>query len=75
MQRHIGTGHVLILRLPVLGARRRYSQTLALISNIVFIVSNQDAKLLDAVENLGTCWTTIVKSYFPGRTALAAKNR
>ncbi|KAF9648594.1 hypothetical protein BDM02DRAFT_2212669 [Thelephora ganbajun] len=35
----------------------------------------EDAKLLDAVENMGTCWTTIVKSYFPGRTALAAKNR
>jgi len=37
--------------------------------------SEEDAKLLDAVENMGTCWTTIVKSYFPGRTALAAKNR
>jgi hypothetical protein len=37
--------------------------------------SDEDAKLLDAVEKMGTCWTTIVKSYFPGRTALAAKNR
>jgi hypothetical protein len=45
------------------------------LSDIVFTVSNQDAKLLDAVENMGTCWTSIVKSYFPGRTALAAKNR
>lgn len=35
----------------------------------------EDAKLLDAVEKMGTCWTAIVKSYFPGRTALAAKNR
>lgn len=35
----------------------------------------QDAKLLEAVEKMGTCWTTIVKSHFPGRTALAAKNR
>jgi len=31
--------------------------------------------LLDAVTTHGTSWTTIVKSYFPGRTALAAKNR
>jgi len=37
--------------------------------------AREDAKLLDAVEKMGTCWTTIVKSYFPGRTALAAKNR
>jgi len=37
--------------------------------------TEEDAKLLDAVENMGTCWTSIVKSYFPGRTALAAKNR
>jgi len=37
--------------------------------------ADEDAKLLDAVENMGTCWTSIVKSYFPGRTALAAKNR
>lgn len=42
---------------------------------MVFTVLHQDAKLLDAVENMGTCWTSIVKSYFPGRTALAAKNR
>jgi len=37
--------------------------------------SEEDAKLLNAVVKMGTCWTTIVKSYFPGRTALAAKNR
>jgi len=37
--------------------------------------SEEDAKLLDAVNTHGTSWTTIVKSYFPGRTALAAKNR
>lgn len=37
--------------------------------------SEEDAKLLEAVEKMGTCWTTIVKSHFPGRTALAAKNR
>jgi len=37
--------------------------------------TEEDQKLLDAVSNHGTSWTTIVKSYFPGRTALAAKNR
>lgn len=37
--------------------------------------AEEDTKLLDAVENMGTCWTNIIKSYFPGRTALAAKNR
>lgn len=37
--------------------------------------TEEDAKLLDAVEKSGTCWTNIVKSHFPGRTALAAKNR
>jgi hypothetical protein len=39
------------------------------------LFQKQDAKLIDAVEKMGTCWTTIVKSYFSGRTALAAKNR
>jgi hypothetical protein len=37
--------------------------------------ADEDAKLLDAVNTHGTSWTTIVKSNFPGRTALAAKNR
>lgn len=37
--------------------------------------SEEDKKLLDAVSTHGTSWTTIVKSYFSGRTALAAKNR
>jgi len=37
--------------------------------------SDEDAKLLDAVNTHGTSWTTIVKLNFPGRTALAAKNR
>lgn len=37
--------------------------------------SEEDAKLVNAVNTHGTSWTIIVKSYFPGRTALAAKNR
>jgi hypothetical protein len=37
--------------------------------------ADEDTKLLRAVSTHGTSWTTIVKSHFPGRTALAAKNR
>ncbi|KAJ8468221.1 hypothetical protein ONZ45_g17325 [Pleurotus djamor] len=35
----------------------------------------EDAQLLDAVEVMGKSWTKIVKTYFPGRTGLSAKNR
>lgn len=34
-----------------------------------------DALLLSAVNEHGKLWTKIVKTYFPGRTGLAAKNR
>ncbi|KIY71958.1 hypothetical protein CYLTODRAFT_78651 [Cylindrobasidium torrendii FP15055 ss-10] len=34
-----------------------------------------DALLLDAVNEYGKLWTKIVKTFFPGRTGLAAKNR
>ncbi|KIY53731.1 hypothetical protein FISHEDRAFT_17615, partial [Fistulina hepatica ATCC 64428] len=37
--------------------------------------SEADALLLRAVEEHGKVWTKIVKTYFPGRTGLAAKNR
>ncbi|KAF5335266.1 hypothetical protein D9758_016238 [Tetrapyrgos nigripes] len=35
----------------------------------------EDALLLEAVQEQGNVWTKIVKTYFPGRTGLAAKNR
>ncbi|KAJ3980572.1 hypothetical protein F5890DRAFT_1540765 [Lentinula detonsa] len=35
----------------------------------------QDHTLLDAVNEHGTCWKKIVKTYFPGKTGLSAKNR
>ncbi|KAF5332969.1 hypothetical protein D9758_008194 [Tetrapyrgos nigripes] len=35
----------------------------------------EDALLLKAVQEQGNVWTKIVKTYFPGRTGLAAKNR
>ncbi|KAF4596112.1 hypothetical protein EYR40_008203 [Pleurotus pulmonarius] len=35
----------------------------------------EDAQLLDAVQTMGKSWTKIVKTYFPGRTGLSAKNR
>ncbi|KAG6837453.1 hypothetical protein H0H93_008996 [Arthromyces matolae] len=38
-------------------------------------MSKQSALLLRAVSIHGKCWTKIVKSYFPGRTALSAKNQ
>ncbi|THV05887.1 hypothetical protein K435DRAFT_646529 [Dendrothele bispora CBS 962.96] len=34
-----------------------------------------DALLIKAVQEHGKFWTKIVKTYFPGRTALSAKNR
>ncbi|KAF9067857.1 hypothetical protein BDP27DRAFT_1403600 [Rhodocollybia butyracea] len=34
-----------------------------------------DALLLDAVEKHGKVWAKIVRTHFPGRTGLAAKNR
>ncbi|KAF5345713.1 hypothetical protein D9758_013064 [Tetrapyrgos nigripes] len=34
-----------------------------------------DALLIKAVEEHGKFWTKIVKTYFPGRTGLSAKNR
>ncbi|KAM6490717.1 hypothetical protein JOM56_014060 [Amanita muscaria] len=34
-----------------------------------------DQMLVDAVEEHGKVWTKIVKTYFPGRTGLSAKNR
>ncbi|KAJ3717755.1 hypothetical protein C8R42DRAFT_610869 [Lentinula raphanica] len=37
--------------------------------------SEQDRMLLDAVNEHGTCWKKIVKTYFPGKTGLSAKNR
>lgn len=35
----------------------------------------QDAILVRAVEEHGKVWTKIVRTYFPGRTGLSAKNR
>ncbi|KAF5386471.1 hypothetical protein D9757_005920 [Collybiopsis confluens] len=35
----------------------------------------QDQILLDAVKLHGTCWKNIVRTYFPGKTGLSAKNR
>ncbi|KAG9224465.1 hypothetical protein CCMSSC00406_0007658 [Pleurotus cornucopiae] len=35
----------------------------------------EDTQLLDAVQTMGKSWTKIVKTYFPGRTGLSAKNR
>lgn len=35
----------------------------------------QDALLISAVNEHGKLWTKIVKTYFPGRTGLSAKNR
>jgi hypothetical protein len=35
----------------------------------------QDEMLLRAVNEHGKVWTKIVKTYFPGRTGLSAKNR
>ncbi|KAL0953089.1 hypothetical protein HGRIS_004361 [Hohenbuehelia grisea] len=35
----------------------------------------EDAQLLQAVQVIGKSWTKIVKTYFPGRTGLSAKNR
>lgn len=35
----------------------------------------QDELLLRAVSEHGKVWTKIVKTYFPGRTGLSAKNR
>jgi hypothetical protein len=37
--------------------------------------SEADERLLRAVEEHGKVWTKIVKTYFPGRTGLSAKNR
>ncbi|KAF8896709.1 Homeodomain-like protein [Mucidula mucida] len=34
-----------------------------------------DAMLINAVNEHGKLWTKIVKTYFPGRTGLSAKNR
>ncbi len=34
-----------------------------------------DALLINAVNEHGKLWTKIVKTYFPGRTGLSAKNR
>ena len=34
-----------------------------------------DALLISAVNEHGKLWTKIVKTYFPGRTGLSAKNR
>ncbi|KAG5652987.1 hypothetical protein H0H81_002812 [Sphagnurus paluster] len=38
-------------------------------------VYGQDELLLQAVNEHGKVWTKIVKTYFPGRTGLSAKNR
>jgi len=35
----------------------------------------EDRRLLDSVSSHGTSWSFIAKTYFPGRTGLAAKNR
>ncbi|KAK7449167.1 hypothetical protein VKT23_013317 [Stygiomarasmius scandens] len=35
----------------------------------------EDALLLEAVKKHGKLWSQIVKTYFPGRTGLSAKNR
>ncbi|KAK1235064.1 hypothetical protein PQX77_001729 [Marasmius sp. AFHP31] len=35
----------------------------------------QDTMLINAVNEHGKLWTKIVKTYFPGRTGLSAKNR
>ncbi|KAL0574174.1 hypothetical protein V5O48_007783 [Marasmius crinis-equi] len=35
----------------------------------------QDSMLINAVNEHGKLWTKIVKTYFPGRTGLSAKNR
>lgn len=60
---------------PVPGALKRSAEFLIFRSSPQADVYHQDKKLLDAVSTHGTSWTTIVKSYFSGRTALAAKNR
>ncbi|KAL7275698.1 hypothetical protein RUND412_001340 [Rhizina undulata] len=36
---------------------------------------DEDARLLEAIENNGRNWKAIVKAYFPRRTSLSAKNR
>ncbi|KIY53730.1 hypothetical protein FISHEDRAFT_32755 [Fistulina hepatica ATCC 64428] len=36
---------------------------------------DEDALLVQAVAKYGRVWTRIVKTHFPGRTGLAAKNR
>lgn len=35
----------------------------------------EDQQLLKAVESQGHCWANIARTYLPGRTGLAAKNR
>ena len=37
--------------------------------------SAQDERLLKAVEQQGHSWANIARTYLPGRTGLAAKNR
>ncbi|KAJ4490004.1 hypothetical protein J3R30DRAFT_19239 [Lentinula aciculospora] len=37
--------------------------------------ATEDAILIDAVQTHGNVWSKIVKTHFPGRTGLAAKNR
>ncbi|KAJ3711665.1 transcription factor, Myb superfamily [Lentinula guzmanii] len=37
--------------------------------------ATEDAKLVEAVNTHGKVWSKIVKTHFPGRTGLAAKNR
>ncbi|EAU83258.1 hypothetical protein CC1G_11894 [Coprinopsis cinerea okayama7 len=54
---------------------KRWTDTLNPAIDRTTWTSEADEILLRAVEEHGKVWTKIVKTYFPGRTGLSAKNR
>ncbi|KAJ7587474.1 hypothetical protein C8J56DRAFT_1164962 [Mycena floridula] len=54
---------------------KRWTDTLNPAIDRTTWTSEADATLIRAVNEHGKVWTKIVRTYFPGRTGLAAKNR
>ena len=63
-----------VLTLP-LECAKRWTDTLNPAIDRTTWTAAQDDLLIRAVNEHGKVWTKIVKTYFPGRTGLAAKNR
>ena len=53
VQRHMRREHMLILRLPVRGAQRRYGQTLTRLSDIVLTVSQSGRQVTQCCRKDG----------------------